>query len=124
MSVRGTIFFFLSFLYLSCIHPTCRYLTCIHFINTGLVIVLLHLSYHCSVFEGGPIPYPKREYLSDDDNEDKSSSKSATGGANSTHGQPPAKRVRVLPPSTSSGTMNMNTYVSTSHVRLCHLWDQ
>ncbi|KAF6037916.1 Cdk8 [Bugula neritina] len=62
------------------------------------------------VFEGGPIPYPQREFLSEDDNEDKSSSKSTASGANSTHGQPPAKRVRVLPPSTSSGTMNMNTY--------------
>ncbi|XP_067946925.1 cyclin-dependent kinase 8-like isoform X2 [Watersipora subatra] len=57
------------------------------------------------VFEGGPIPYPRREFLSDEDNEDKSSSKSATGGANSTHG-PPVKRGRVVPPSTSSGTMN------------------
>ena len=25
----------------------------------------------CSVFEGLPIPYPKREFLTDDDNEDK-----------------------------------------------------
>lgn len=73
------------------------------------------------MFEGGPIPYPQREFLSEDDNEDKSSSKSTASGANSTHGQPPAKRVRVLPPSTSSGTMNMNTYVSACK-RTCHLY--
>ena len=27
--------------------------------------------FSCSVFEGLPIPYPKREFLTDDDNEDK-----------------------------------------------------
>ena len=25
----------------------------------------------CSIFENGPIPYPKREFLTDDENEDK-----------------------------------------------------
>jgi len=25
----------------------------------------------CSIFENGPIPYPKREFLTDDDNDDK-----------------------------------------------------
>ena len=119
MSVRGTIYVFTS-----TFGSFPVYILPADTSSVYNVVVLSYLSYHYSVFEGGPIPYPKREYLSDDDNEDKSSSKSATGGANSTHGQPPAKRVRVLPPSTSSGTMNMNTYVSTSHVRLCHLWNQ
>jgi len=25
----------------------------------------------CSIFENGPIPYPKREFLTDDENDDK-----------------------------------------------------
>ena len=29
-------------------------------------------TFNSSVFEGMPIPYPKREFISDDDNEDKS----------------------------------------------------
>ena len=76
-----------------------------------------------SVFEGGPIPYPKREFLSDDDNEDKSSSKSATtSGANSTHGQPPAKRPRVNMPPTTSANMNISNYVSnTTNIPIVHV---
>lgn len=60
------------------------------------------------VFEGMPIPYPKREFLTDDE-EDKGASGAAskqTGNeASSTHGQqPPAKRVRVLPPTSSTSS--------------------
>ncbi|KAL4233550.1 Cyclin-dependent kinase 8 [Mactra antiquata] len=61
------------------------------------------------VFEGLPIPYPKREFLTDDE-EDKgasgAASKQQTGNdASSTHGQqPPAKRVRVLPPTSSTSS--------------------
>lgn len=74
-----------------------------------------------SVFEGGNIPYPKREFLTDDDNEDKSNSKSATA-TNSTHGQPPAKRVRVMPPSTSSSNMSsMSNYVSACSLSSCYV---
>ena len=28
--------------------------------------------FHCSVFCGMPIPYPKREFITDDENDDKS----------------------------------------------------
>ncbi|XP_070567908.1 cyclin-dependent kinase 8-like [Ptychodera flava] len=50
------------------------------------------------VFAGMPIPYPKREFLSDEDNDDKSV---ASKAGSSSHA-PNAKRVRVVPPSTSS----------------------
>ncbi|KAK6170698.1 hypothetical protein SNE40_019023 [Patella caerulea] len=54
------------------------------------------------VFEGLPIPYPKREFISDDDNEDKSDNKN---NANTNHSdQPPQKRVRVMPPVTTSSS--------------------
>jgi hypothetical protein len=44
------------------------------------VICCEYLKYHlpfsfCSVFAGCQIPYPKREFLTDDDNEDKSENK-------------------------------------------------
>ncbi|ESO87234.1 hypothetical protein LOTGIDRAFT_210630 [Lottia gigantea] len=57
------------------------------------------------VFEGYPIPYPKREFISDDDNEDKSENKNQTNTNQSD--QPPQKRVRVMPPVTTSNSNNM-----------------
>ncbi|XP_014661561.1 PREDICTED: cyclin-dependent kinase 8-like [Priapulus caudatus] len=52
------------------------------------------------VFAGCPIPYPKREFLTDDDNEDKSDT-GKVQDQSSAHA-PPAKRVRVVPPNTTS----------------------
>ncbi|CAG2255098.1 CDK8_11 [Mytilus edulis] len=54
------------------------------------------------VFEGKNIPYPKREFLTDDDDDKADTGASKAGGADqsSGHNQPPAKRVRVMPPST------------------------
>lgn len=57
------------------------------------------------VFAGCPIPYPKREFLTDDDNEDKSDTgkvhSSAIMNSRSRNTEqsnaPPAKRVRVVP---------------------------
>nr|CAB3229351.1 cyclin-dependent kinase 1-like [Phallusia mammillata] len=56
------------------------------------------------VFGGGPIPYPKREFLNDDDNEDKEKIKPMKHGQgrdnkgmmmNESHsGQPPSKRLK------------------------------
>lgn len=62
------------------------------------------------VFEGGPIPYPKREFIKDDEPEDNPDTgaskvggqKAGNQGAASDHNQPPNKRVRVVPPTTSS----------------------
>lgn len=60
------------------------------------------------VFEGFPIPYPKREFLEDEEEEKPGTGTSKQQGGNDTssaHGQqPPAKRVRVLPPSSSAST--------------------
>ncbi|XP_025098244.1 cyclin-dependent kinase 8-like isoform X5 [Pomacea canaliculata] len=65
------------------------------------------------VFDGMPIPYPKREFISDDDNEDKADTgaskvkQQTAGGGNdqsSAHNQPPAKRVRVMAPTTTSSS--------------------
>ena len=39
------------------------------------VCVYLYVCFYCSVFAGCQIPYPKREFLTDDDNEDKSENK-------------------------------------------------
>ena len=36
---------------------------------------------YCSVFEGKPIPYPKREFLTDDDNDDKADTGASKVGA-------------------------------------------
>ncbi|XP_074646797.1 cyclin-dependent kinase 8-like isoform X1 [Tubulanus polymorphus] len=70
----------------------------------------------CSdVFEGMPIPYPKREFLTDDDNDDKAdtgASKAGGGNQDSSHNQPQAKRVRV---STTSNT-NIVTSEYQKHV--------
>ncbi|KAL5010580.1 hypothetical protein ScPMuIL_012885 [Solemya velum] len=65
------------------------------------------------VFEGMPIPYPKREFLTDDDNEDKadtgaSKQPGAGNDQSSTHNQPPAKRLRVMIPATTTSTMHMH----------------
>lgn len=49
------------------------------------------------VFCGQPIPYPKRDFLTDDENEEKSG-KSSQHKPGSSSQQPPSKRVRVLPP--------------------------
>lgn len=59
------------------------------------------------VFGNFPIPYPKREFLTDDDNEDKNDSKlrsDRTGGnvSRPDDGQP-AKRVRLSHPGSSTG---------------------
>ncbi|KAK7497365.1 hypothetical protein BaRGS_00011409 [Batillaria attramentaria] len=74
------------------------------------------------VFDGMPIPYPKREFISDDDNEDKADTgaskrfryfqqQAAGGNDSSAHNQPPAKRVRVMAPTTtSSSSMVSNDY--------------
>jgi len=57
-----------------------------------------------SVFAGYAIPYPKREFLTDDDNEDKSDNNKANNANNqvanhndnnNNHGPSGAKRVRV-----------------------------
>eukprot|EP00096_Caligus_rogercresseyi_P009614 TRINITY_DN3288_c0_g1_i3.p1 TRINITY_DN3288_c0_g1~~TRINITY_DN3288_c0_g1_i3.p1 ORF type:complete len:166 (-),score=65.29 TRINITY_DN3288_c0_g1_i3:428-925(-) len=60
------------------------------------------------VFGTFPIPYPKREFLTDDDNEDKSDSKNRNMSRPDPE-QPPSKRVRMNQgppqqhPSSSSG---------------------
>lgn len=65
------------------------------------------------VFEGQTIPYPKREFLTDDDAEEKAdtgASKQQQGAPDhsSGHNQPPSKRVRVLPPTTTSSMHVLN----------------
>ncbi|XP_063404980.1 cyclin-dependent kinase 8-like isoform X3 [Mytilus galloprovincialis] len=64
------------------------------------------------VFEGKNIPYPKREFLTDDDDDKADTGASKAGGADqsSGHNQPPAKRVRVMPPSTVSSSMVSSDY--------------
>lgn len=69
------------------------------------------------VFEGMPIPYPKREFLTGDDNDDKADTgaskvgdKQAAGAdQSSSHNQPPPKRVRVMPPVTTTGGSTIGT---------------
>ena len=39
---------------------------CIRFVSKFILVLF------CSVFCGLPIPYPKREFISDDENDDKS----------------------------------------------------
>ncbi|RWS04516.1 mitogen-activated protein kinase ERK-A-like protein, partial [Dinothrombium tinctorium] len=73
------------------------------------------------VFASYPIPYPKREFLTDDDNEDKADTTKANANQGNNHGQndnnhgPNAKRVRmgglvgpggVPPPVTTSSSGN------------------
>lgn len=74
------------------------------------------------VFDGMPIPYPKREFISDDDNEDKADTASKNqqqqqqqqqtqggGDQSSGHNQPPAKRVRVMAPTTTTSSSMVST---------------
>ncbi|XP_064604308.1 cyclin-dependent kinase 8-like isoform X2 [Liolophura sinensis] len=76
------------------------------------------------VFDGGPIPYPKREFLTDDDNEDKTASGASKVGdkgggtdQSGSHNQPPNKRGRVMPPSTTaSNSMAYYPYQYRKHV--------
>ncbi|XP_064628292.1 cyclin-dependent kinase 8-like isoform X2 [Lineus longissimus] len=73
------------------------------------------------VFEGMPIPYPKREFLTDDDNDDKadtgaskvSTHKAGNQDQSSSHNQPPAKRVRVT--TTQGQTVVTNDYQKHVH---------
>lgn len=71
------------------------------------------------IFENIPIPYPKREFITDDENEEKSdvvTSKQQVGtiqgGQLSEHNQPPNKRSKMgmnpqnIPPATSSNQLN------------------
>jgi len=55
------------------------------------------------VFDSLPIPYPKREFISSDENEDKpnTASKNKNQGQSSGHNEPPNKRMR-LPPTTTA----------------------
>ncbi|XP_046328495.1 cyclin-dependent kinase 8-like isoform X3 [Haliotis rufescens] len=99
------------------------------------------------VFDGMSIPYPKREFISDDDNDDKADtgkmadkvklgagqkvykvqgghkfyhmqannclqypSQAGQTDQSSGHNQPPAKKVRVMPPSTTSSNMVHNMH--------------
>ncbi|XP_052277370.1 cyclin-dependent kinase 8-like isoform X5 [Dreissena polymorpha] len=72
------------------------------------------------VFENFAIPYPKREFLTDDE-EDKGASGAASKTMNdaaSTHGQqPPAKRVRVMPPTSSTAASMVTTEYQHMHVQ-------
>ncbi|KAI0224016.1 Cyclin-dependent kinase 8 [Lamellibrachia satsuma] len=83
---------------------------------------------HPDIFEGAPIPYPKREFITDDDNDDKADTgaskvgghKQAGGnqGAASNPNQPPNKRMRQMPPTTTSGTgggMTTSEYQQVHH---------
>ncbi|KAI1294701.1 Cyclin-dependent kinase 8 [Halotydeus destructor] len=55
------------------------------------------------VFTGFPIPYPKREFLTDDDNEDKTEKQNQNQQNHQNHGEPNAKRVRMMPPNQMQG---------------------
>ncbi|XP_076357739.1 cyclin-dependent kinase 8-like isoform X3 [Tachypleus tridentatus] len=65
------------------------------------------------VFAGYPIPYPKREFLTDDEQEDKSDNSKTTAvnnqgnQDNNNHG-PSAKRVRMAPPPATTSTTSTN----------------
>ncbi|XP_070189970.1 cyclin-dependent kinase 8-like isoform X4 [Littorina saxatilis] len=65
------------------------------------------------VFDTMAIPYPKREFISDDDNEDKADTaknqqnQGQGGDQSSGHGQPPSKRLRVMAPTTTSSSSSM-----------------
>ncbi|XP_050027987.1 uncharacterized protein [Dermacentor andersoni] len=70
------------------------------------------------VFAGVPIPYPKRDFLTDEEQEDKSdASKTAAannqGGTqdNNNHG-PSAKRVRMAPPTTTAANQTHSSLSS------------
>uniref|UniRef100_A0A8C6Q275 Cyclin-dependent kinase 8 n=1 Tax=Nothobranchius furzeri TaxID=105023 RepID=A0A8C6Q275_NOTFU len=76
------------------------------------------------VFAGCQIPYPKREFLTEEEPEDKGDKKNQqqqqgnnhtngaghTGNPENSHTQgPPAKKVRVVPPTTTSGGLIMTS---------------
>uniref|UniRef100_A0A8C3ASE4 Cyclin-dependent kinase 8 n=1 Tax=Cyclopterus lumpus TaxID=8103 RepID=A0A8C3ASE4_CYCLU len=76
------------------------------------------------VFAGCQIPYPKREFLTEEEPEDKADKKNQqqqqgnnhtngaghTGNPDNSHAQgPPLKKVRVVPPTTTSGGLIMNS---------------
>ncbi|MEQ2165384.1 Cyclin-dependent kinase 8 [Goodea atripinnis] len=77
-----------------------------------------------SVFAGCQIPYPKREFLTEEEPEDKGDKKNQqqqqgnnhtngaghTGNPDNSHAQgPPLKKVRVVPPTTTSGGLIMTS---------------
>uniref|UniRef100_A0A8D3DFJ1 Cyclin-dependent kinase 8 n=2 Tax=Scophthalmus maximus TaxID=52904 RepID=A0A8D3DFJ1_SCOMX len=77
-----------------------------------------------SVFAGCQIPYPKREFLTEEEPEDKADKKNQqqqqgnnhtngaghTGNPDNSHAQgPPLKKVRVVPPTTTSGGLIMTS---------------
>ncbi|XP_002732068.2 cyclin-dependent kinase 8-like [Saccoglossus kowalevskii] len=71
------------------------------------------------VFAAMPIPYPKREFLTDDENDDKSdTAKARQNTSNSSSHAPNAKRVRVVPPSNTSSNpiMTQQDYQQQKHV--------
>uniref|UniRef100_A0AAX7VDB1 Cyclin-dependent kinase 8 n=1 Tax=Astatotilapia calliptera TaxID=8154 RepID=A0AAX7VDB1_ASTCA len=76
------------------------------------------------VFAGCQIPYPKREFLTEEEPEDKADKKNQqqqqgnnhtngaghTGNPDNSHAQgPPLKKVRVVPPTTTSGGLIMTS---------------
>uniref|UniRef100_A0A8W8J2C8 Uncharacterized protein n=2 Tax=Magallana TaxID=2171616 RepID=A0A8W8J2C8_MAGGI len=61
------------------------------------------------IFEGKPIPYPKREFLTDEDDDKADTGASKATDQSSNHTQP-AKRVRVMPPSTTSTSASMHMH--------------
>jgi len=65
------------------------------------------------VFCGLPIPYPKREFISDDENDDKSA-KNSQNKPGSSPQQPPSKRVRVIPHSQQGQEYQKQTYYQRS----------
>eukprot|EP00112_Aurelia_sp_Birch-Aquarium-sp1_P007488 Seg1817.3 transcript_id=Seg1817.3/GoldUCD/mRNA.D3Y31 product="Cyclin-dependent kinase 8" protein_id=Seg1817.3/GoldUCD/D3Y31 len=65
------------------------------------------------VFCGQPIPYPNREFLTDDDSEDKSA-KSSQHKPGSSPQQPSSKRVRVVPPSQQGQDYQKQSYYQRS----------
>uniref|UniRef100_A0A2H6MYF0 Uncharacterized protein n=1 Tax=Micrurus carvalhoi TaxID=3147026 RepID=A0A2H6MYF0_9SAUR len=78
----------------------------------------------CSVFAGCQIPYPKREFLTEEEPDDKGDKKNQQqqqgnnhtngtghpGNQDNSHTQgPPLKKVRVVPPTTTSGGLIMTS---------------
>ncbi|XP_076357100.1 cyclin-dependent kinase 8-like isoform X2 [Tachypleus tridentatus] len=61
------------------------------------------------VFAGFPIPYPKREFLTEEEQEDKTDASKTIGANNqdNNHG-PSAKRVRIAPPVVTTSTTSTN----------------
>uniref|UniRef100_A0A452SUU9 Uncharacterized protein n=1 Tax=Ursus americanus TaxID=9643 RepID=A0A452SUU9_URSAM len=96
-----------------------------------------------SVFAGCQIPYPKREFLTEEEPDDKGDKNQQQqqgnnhtngtghpGNQDSSHTQgPPLKKVRVVPPTTTSGGLIMTSdyqvfpvyFVLTCHISIC-MW--